>query len=261
MQPASFDSYARHYDAHFTYSSIGFMQRQQVYRSLLPLLGKNKNLLELNCGTGYDAQQLIAHVKSVFATDISPEMIARCISKTVPQKPGLHFAVKSVQQIREELRATDFIFSNFGGLNCLSPAELNAFAQNCDEYTAAGTELFFVFLGRKCVWEKLYYLLKFDPAKAFRRRKRTGVATTINENAFSTWYYSPCEIEQMFGGGFKVQSTGPVGLFVPPSYLNTFFSNKKILLRLLGALDQFFCKFKMLANYGDHFYIHFKRTN
>ncbi|MES2678435.1 MAG: class I SAM-dependent methyltransferase [Bacteroidota bacterium] len=261
MQPPSFDSYARQYDAHFTFSPIGLIQREQVYKQLIPLLSKNKNLLELNCGTGHDAHQLISHLKSVLATDISPEMIAQCISKKSHETPDLRFAVKSVQQIKSELQTANFVFSNFGGLNCLSPDDIKAFAQNCLDETGKDTELFFVVLGRKCVWEKLYFLMKFDLARVFRRKKKIGVATKINENEFSTWYYSPREIEQLFGPAFRAQSCGPIGLFVPPSYLNTFFGNKKLLLRLLGDMDQFFCKFKMLADYGDHFYIHLKKAN
>lgn len=261
MQQASFDEYASRYDEHFTFSHIGKLQRRMVYKNLLPLLHPNNVMLELNCGTGHDAFALISHVKSILATDISPAMIAECHAKSQKKIEGLKFETIGIQEINKKIENYNFVFSNFGGLNCLSKSEFKAFAENCRRFSMPGTELFFVILGRKCIWEKLYFLLKFNYSNAFRRKGQDGVSTHLNDRRFNIWYYSPKEIKRFFESQFEVRSQGPVGLFVPPSYLDTFFKNKNILLKLLGSLDNFFCKFKMLANYGDHFYIHLKKIN
>jgi len=56
MPPAS-DHVATQYDADFTHSQIGRLQRASVWHYLEKRFAKQKNLsiLELNCGTGEDA--------------------------------------------------------------------------------------------------------------------------------------------------------------------------------------------------------------
>jgi len=143
MQTASFDNYAARYDSDFTHSSIGVLQRLQVHKKLLPLLDKNKTLLEINCGTGHDALSLAKFVRSILATDISASMINLCKDKIKHKTPELNFKVMPIQDLHTELGETNFIFSNFGGLNCLSPDELNSFASNCAAIARQDTDLFF----------------------------------------------------------------------------------------------------------------------
>lgn len=259
MQPASFDTYAHQYDEHFTFSPIGIAQREIVRYTLLPLLHKNKALLELNCGTGYDAFALAPHVKSVVATDASPAMIEECEMKFKAQEGrGLLFKVMRVQDIGLQLSSSDLVFSNFGGLNCLSPEEFKSLGADCRKNLKKGSDLFLVVMGKNCIWERLYFLWKFDRSNAFRRKKNEGVPTHLGASRFLTWYYSPDEIRKFFGPEFVVKACGPVGLFVPPSYLNPFFENRKRLLKVFYHLDRIFCKFKWAAGYADHFYIHLK---
>jgi SAM-dependent methyltransferase len=260
MQSASFDTYAHQYDEHFTFSPIGKAQRDIVRYNLMPLLRKDKMLLELNCGTGYDAFELRKYVKSVLATDASPAMIGECEAKfRTGAASGLHFKVMRIQDAGEQLQASNLVFSNFGGLNCLSPSEFKALGEDCRKNLKEGSDLFFVVMGKNCLWERLYFLWKLDSSNAFRRGHSGGVPTRIGPASFLTWYYSPREIGDFFGPEFKIKSCGPVGLFVPPSYLNPFFENRKRLLKLFRALDRIFCKFKWAAGYADHFYIHLKK--
>ncbi|MBA3680101.1 MAG: class I SAM-dependent methyltransferase [Bacteroidetes bacterium] len=260
MQAASFDNYAQQYDEHFTFSPVGWLQRKAVYDYLLPLLNKEVSVLEINCGTGYDAFEIVKYVKEVLATDASSKMIEQCEIKNKAAK-NISFKVKPIQQLQEEIKNTNFIFSNFGGLNCLSPQDLAAFSKKCNTILNKEADLFFVIMGRKCIWERLYFKIKGDPKKAIRRQSKEGIDTVINGSEFTTWYYSPKEIQDFFTSGYKTQHISGVGLFVPPSYLNPFFANKKILLKLFNGLDKVFCKFKWTANYADHYIIHLTKIN
>src|SRR4051812_402376 len=71
----AFDNYAQTYDEGFTFSEVGLKQRAAVWRSLFPFLKPHMRVLEINCGTGHDAIEISKRVKSIKATDISPEMI------------------------------------------------------------------------------------------------------------------------------------------------------------------------------------------
>jgi SAM-dependent methyltransferase len=260
MQVASFDNYAKNYDDHFTFSPVGLMQRKAVYSNLLPLLNSESNVLEINCGTGYDAIEIGKYVQHVLATDASTKMIELCKAKN-NSASNVSFKVNLIQDLNEEIKNSNFIFSNFGGLNCLSPQEFAEFADKCKALLNTQADLFFVIMGRKCIWERLYFKFKGDQKKANRRDSTIGVETLINGSEFKTWYYSPKETANFFGAEFKMVHTSGVGLFVPPSYLNPFFSNKQFLLKLLDSLDKFFCKFSWTANYADHYIIHLKKIN
>jgi SAM-dependent methyltransferase len=260
MQAASFDNYAQQYDAHFTFSPVGLLQRQGVYKHLLPLLSKDTSVLEINCGTGYDAIEIAKYVKNILATDASAMMIEQCIARKAETK-NVVFKVDLIQDLQDEIKNSNFIFSNFGGLNCLSPQDLKEFAKKCNTLLKKDADLFFVIMGRKCIWERLYFMIKGDQKKATRRKSLEGVNTIIDGSEFKTWYYSPKEMQFFFTEGFKAQHISGVGLFVPPSYLNPFFSKKKLLLKLFSALDKVFCNFKWTTNYADHYIIHLKKIS
>ncbi len=260
MQVAFFDNYADEYDQHFTFSEVGKLQRTAVYGYLLPLLNNEKNVLEINCGTGYDAVVISKHVRTMLATDISAKMIEVAQGKKEENKcNNLDFEKLSIQELNEQLVNKNLVFSNFGGLNCLSPQDLESFSERCNRQMSKNNELLFVIMGKKCIWERLYFTLKGDLKKASRRKNKNGAHTIINNSEFNTWYYSPNQIKQLFEKDFKVKTIKGIGLFVPPSYLNPFFRNKKILLNIFDKLDKVFCNFKWTANYADHYLIHLKK--
>jgi ubiquinone/menaquinone biosynthesis C-methylase UbiE len=250
MQKNSFDTYAERYDEHFTFSPVGKMQRRRVYSFLQKHLDETYRVLEINCGTGEDARWLNGRVKKVVATDISKGMIDMCMKKQIGQ---VQFEVCDSRRIfpRYDAGSFDMIFSNFGGLNCLSPEEVRMFAANAAQCLSPSGILAVVIMGRKCSWERFYFRRKKDP-RYNRRECREGVETVIDAEKFHTWYYSPHEFAALFSGSFQLVDHRPVGLFIPPSYLDTFFRNKKVALGVLFLLDKLF-PFSFLSDKADHY--------
>ena len=75
---ANFDHHAINYDAYFSNSLIGKAQRERVHYFLNKQLEKKKKnlrVLEINCGTGIDADWLAKKGHFVIASDISSKMI------------------------------------------------------------------------------------------------------------------------------------------------------------------------------------------
>lgn len=256
MSTSAFDSYAADYDRHFTNSPIGILLRKRVFKFLLPLLGKEKKVLEVNCGTGEDALLLAGRVDSVLATDISEGMIRVAnLKKEKADQPNLSFAVCDMTAIHNIAKEPfDILFSDFGGLNCLNPEQLELFADKCSQVLSSKGTLALVIMGRKCLWEDLWFYLQKD-RRLKRRRSREGIATQMEGTEFKTYYYSPREIRSVFSGNFKVKQIRPVGLFVPPSYLNPIFDNKPRILRFLDFLESAFGALSFTSNYADHYII------
>lgn len=267
---APFDIVAREYDAAFTDTPIGRLLRDRVWVLLSRQMATTRRTtaLELNCGTGEDAVWLAGQGWRVLATDISAEMVAA--TKAKAKKAGLEAMIRAeVCSIADIARLTPgalepgLICSNFGGLNCLSPAEIKNLGIDLQELIPQNGIFAAVVMSRFCCWEALYFLLKGKPREAFRRLSRKPVAARLGESAgVATWYYSPAEFRKLMGSGFgHTQSTVvyPVGFWLPPSYLNPFFNKYPRFLRLLNFLEKH-CTPAWLAPMADHFFICFQLT-
>jgi ubiquinone/menaquinone biosynthesis C-methylase UbiE len=253
MQKKSFDSYAKDYDADFSFSPIGKMQRERVYHFFTPHLKPNLNILEINCGTGEDAKRLSNLGHKLDASDISEEMIKVCKEKQIN---NVNFDTCDARNLLSKYKANnyDLIFSNFGGLNCLSTKELEGFIADASMLLKKDGILACVIMGRKCRWENFFFRIKKD-ARLHRRKTQNGLTTKINESVFNTYYYSPAEFAQLSKNHFKLLKHKPIGYFVPPSFFNSFYKNKLWLLKLFNAFEKLFAQFSFQSDAADHYLI------
>lgn len=260
MSGSPFDACAETYDREFTSSPIGILQRKRVYSSVLPLLRKSTKVLEINCGTGYDAVEVAKSARNVYATDVSFAMIRQArIKKERSALSNLEFGVADIKELPRKINSSyDFLFSNFGGLNCLSPDELKDFAVNTSPYISDNGTLALVLMGKKCIWENVFFYLRNDE-RAFRRNNKDGLKTVMNGVEFKTWYYSPAQIEGIFSEHYTVKKIKPIGLFIPPSYLNHYFRNRKWILFIFKVLEKIFGHFSFFADFSDHYLIILKK--
>lgn len=262
--PPAFDAYAAEYDRHFTGSAIGRAQRKQVWRALLPLLRGRTDILEINCGTGEDAIRMAKMGHEVLATDLSGEMIrvAEAKKAEVSALRGLLFQRAGFHELPMAAgnRRFGMAFSNFGGLNCISPEENRQMAPALHRLLMPGGLLFLVFMSRNCWWEQLYFTLKGEPEKAFRRRSREPLQVSIGAREQKVWYYGPEEARELYAPWFRKKSLHPIGLFTPPSYVEPLFSGHPKWLAVLEKLD-ILSGFPCLAGRADHFAIILKKND
>lgn len=263
----SFDSIASIYDEQFTATRTGFLQRQLIYTYLEELLIKDKpkRVLELNCGTGADAIWLAQKGCHVLATDISPMMIETAKKKSEATDIGnrLDFKTIAAEDIDQlSNRAPfDLIFSNFGGLNCVSPNDMQRLAPKLTKLLAPNGCLVFVIMSRFCPWESFYFLAKGNWTQAWRRRNKTPVDAPLgNGVTVPTWYYSPKMMAKAFDTSFHLTQQRPVGFFIPPSYLDSAFEHCPQALNLLWAMEKFCSKIEWIAPVADHFLIELKKS-
>ncbi len=266
QQHAAFDSAAAGYDEHFSYSQTGRVQRKRVHyflkKHIAALTGKN--ILELNCGTGEDAIWMAEQDCRVTATDLSAGMIC-VLENKLNLYPSL--PVKPLQcgfdEVSTKLAGSsyDFILSNFGGLNCISNLSLTRLSAELHSITTKGAAIALVIMSKQCWWEKFYFWIKGNKQERNRRLQAGPVTVNINGNSQPVWYYNPVEIEKIFSGEFTKLYTKPVGLFIPPSYMEGYFSRRKGLLQLLNGLEKLLGGFSFLSAYADHFLIVLKRKD
>lgn len=250
-----FDSAAHEYDRSFTYTCVGKAQRNQVWKYVDKYVTPRANhVLELNCGTGEDAHQWSNRGKHVIATDISPEMIAVGQQKF----PEIDFRTLDIAALSSFQEPIDTLFSDFGGLNCLSPEQMRQFLSDAHEKLPEGGRMALVIMGKKCLWDQLYMVFKRKWKLRNRRNTNDPVEVNVDGVSVPTWYYSPYEIKAAAEGQFKRIAQRPIGLLVPPSYLSPAFESRPRLFAVVRWLDSLLSVTPM-ANYADHFLIVLER--
>ena len=253
---AGFDIAAANYDNSFTHTVIGKLQRELVYGHLSGILQGNRvqDILEINCGTGEDAIWLAQQKYTVTATDISPSMVAVAEKKT--NLENLSFRQADINRLPQPFpdEKFDLIFSNFGGLNCLSKTELGQFLKNASGLLTRNGQLVLVIMPKNTVWEQLYFLAKADFKSVFRRKKENVVANVDGQNV-KTHYFNPKEVAHLASADFRIKLLKPIGFFIPPSYLEPFFRSRPKLVSVLHSLENTAGKHSFLSKYADHYLI------
>lgn len=261
-EPA-FNAIAQTYDADFTESIIGKLQRNKVWYYLQKYLPQNKKLkiLEINCGTGTDALWLANKAHQVIATDASDKMIewANVKLKNTEWHSSLVFEICSFQNLTEKYQNQkfDIIFSNFAGLNCVDQKALKQLNSDFSNLLNPDGKLIMVLLGKYCLMERIYFFLKRDFSKITRRM--TFANAKLSENNIQLiWYYSANELQQIFNS-FQLIIKKPVGLFIPPSYLEKMAVKYPKLIRILSFFEKKLGNMSSLSNFGDHILILFEK--
>jgi SAM-dependent methyltransferase len=254
---SAFDAEAGKYDAIFSQSAIGLLQRNRVkyFVNKYIFFAEKNNTLELNCGTGEDAEWLAANSQKVLSTDISLKMMEVTQKKTAGLS-NIEAAQLSFTELKTRLEGNnfDFVFSNFGGLNCADENELKELAKELSTLTDNNAMLALVVMSTNCWWENSYFFLK-----GLTERRQARSMATLNGIEFPVWYYSPKQLEVIFKPYFEKLHQKPIGLFIPPSYLKRFFVRKVFLLKVLSVLENMFGSFGFLANNADHYLMIFKK--
>ena len=238
------------------------MQRSIVHSYLEEFMKTQSinTVLEINCGTGEDALWFAARGKKVLATDISERMIeiAREKSMVGEEHRLVSFRTCGFEDINtlQDEAPFDLIFSNFGGLNCIDQSAIKKLSEDCKGLLNPGGHFIAVIMSKFCFWETLYFLVKLKPSEAFRRRNKKPVKVELNGQEVDTYYYSTNQFAKLFHPLFEVKEIGPVGLFIPPSYLENFFKKRKGMLNWLSKRERSFTLSKRAANMADHILIH-----
>ena len=195
-----FDIAAPLYDETFTNTSIGKAQRMQVYQQLntSSIQDKSLQILELNCGTGEDANYFNSLNHNVTATDISNEMIAVALEKFKDKDINFHqLDINKLSDFNPKEKF-DLIFSNFGGFNCLSKTEIESFFTTARSIISKQGKIVLVIMPKQTVWERLYFLFKGDLKKANRRNFNKAINANVNGIVVKTWYFNPKDILKAF---------------------------------------------------------------
>jgi hypothetical protein len=81
------------------------------------------------------------------------------------------------------------------------------------------------------------------------------VISNLHGVNLKTWYYQPGQVMRWSKEKFKLISVRPVGVTLPPSYLETFFASKKRWLLRLNKFEKRFSHNSLFSGMSDHFVV------
>jgi len=238
MASGCFDLLAADYDRAWTNSGAGRLQRDGVWRHMMPLFRSGNLVLDLGCGTGEDAQHLLGHGVRVLALDASSQMVQ------IARSRGVNAQVKAIEDIYDLDGTFDGIISNFGAFNCVP--DIRQLRTSLVRLLRPGGYFVVCLMGRFCLAESLHFLWRCQFRKAARRWSgRTHVQTLDLRVAYPT----AGQMTMALGPEFRLVRRIGIGLAVPPSYIAGL-SRKSLEIR--DRIDTRLGHWPFLRSLADH---------
>lgn len=210
--------------------------RQKVYAHVTALLPPGSRILDLACGTGTDAFWFAQHGYTVHGIDISAGMLERAREKS--RQLGLesratfeHLSYTDLGKL--EKAQFDCVFSNFGGLNCVSALKL--VADQVRPLLKSGAHVVWALMPPFCLWESAMLLRgRFRLAT----RRYSGRSTVHKEGlSYPVYYYTPQQVARAWGTEFQLLPVRALSVITPPATNKDFALTRPRLFDFLCKVD------------------------
>jgi 2-polyprenyl-3-methyl-5-hydroxy-6-metoxy-1,4-benzoquinol methylase len=234
----AFSAQSIHYDSDDQSNHVIADLRKQVYDHVARYIQPGSRMLELNAGTGIDATYFVSQGHSVLATDLSDGMVNEMKKKQLSVK---QLSYENLDQLNGE--KFDYVFSNFGGLNCVD--DLSKVTRHLNELVKPGGYVTWVIMPKICPWE--FATILRGNKNAFRRLKKDGVMAHIDGEYFKTWYHSLNDIKNAFGKEFSFIESEGLAALSPPPHKTDFFAYS-----LSRKIDRLFNRMLPFNRWADH---------
>lgn len=241
-------------------NSIILWMRDRVRKEVANYMLPQSTVLELNCGTGIDSIYFAQQGHAVLATDNAEGMLKTLGHKiavnNIPNIETLRCSFNNLENIHG--RQFDYVFSNFGGLNCTD--KLDKVLTDIDRLLKPGGYFSLVIMPVVCPWE-MAMIFKGYFKTAFRRFKKHGAGAHLEGVHFQCYYYNPSYITSRMQDGFMLKSLKALSLTVPPPYIEHFMEKHPNMFKRLERLEDKLCAVAPFNNWGDHYIITMQKNS
>jgi len=236
------------YDSNPIVSYMRSVVRKIVLSNIFP----KGHILEVNAGTATDAVFFAQQGFQVSAFDVSSGMVSKSNEKieTLGLTDKITFNELNYEKIDQINETFDYVYSNFGGLNCTS--DLTSVVNKLADRLKPGGGATFVIMPPFTLWEKVYYLK--GNLKVATRRKRTGPSDAyIEGEQFNCWYYQPDVVSKALEGRISNLDIRGLCIISPPSFLDWFPRKFPRLYKLMIKIDKIIAGWPIFNFLGDYY--------
>jgi ubiquinone/menaquinone biosynthesis C-methylase UbiE len=252
-----FSSIYEEYEFLSKHNFIDISRRNFIRNEVGLFLKPEHNMLEINSGSGIDAVYFAQKIHSVLATDIASESES-FISKKIEllNLKNLKFQKCSFTDLRAiKNQKFDYIFSNYGGLNCTDNLEL--IFEQFEELLNPNGYITLVIMPPYYPIEMLTFFK--GNKNAFRRWKKNGTIASVENQSIETYYYTPNQVKKAFSEKYTHIKTTNIGTFYPSSHYESVTKLKNLISKLI-QFDEWINKLPlMIEGIGDYYIITFQK--
>jgi ubiquinone/menaquinone biosynthesis C-methylase UbiE len=253
-----FSSIYEEYEVLSNENYIDQTMRKQVYFHIEKIIIQEAKILEINAGSGIDAVYFAKKGFDILATDIAIGSEKYILNKKKEfNYSNLKFKLVSYLNLHElHPNKYDFIFSNFGGLNCTDKLEqvMDSFYEILNE----NGKVTLVILNKYYLWDWInIFKLKFS--KAFYRMSKKPIFANIKDEKIQVYYYSTRQLKALLSQKYELIKIENLGNFYPNTN-HKILTKISFLIPLFIKIDRFFVKNNLLPfHLGDYFIISFQK--
>ncbi len=252
---SAFSRQSGHFDDVYDNNRVTVWARNRVREEVSRFLKPHANMLELNCGTGTDSVFFAQKGHHVLATDNASGMLQALYRKIDDHQlqqniEPLLCSFNNLEQLGN--RQFDYVFSNFGGLNCTN--ELSKVLDSISKLLKPGGCFSLVIMPKVCPWD-LLTVFKGYFKTAFRRFQKNGTTAHLEGVYFQCYYYPPSYITQHLDRTFTLLSLKSLSLAVPPPYIEHFVEKHPKLFSVLERIEKRLCTTPPFNRWGDYYII------
>jgi ubiquinone/menaquinone biosynthesis C-methylase UbiE len=254
----AFSKQSSHYDELDNANPILQKMRSQVYEHVSKFIQPQSSILELNAGTGIDALYFARSGYAVLATDLADGMITQIERKIEKHKIQNKLTCRQLSYDQLDLlqgQKFDYVFSNFGGLNCIE--DLSKVTRHLPPLLNPGAYITWVIMPPICPWD-LMGLMKGNSATALRRLRKNGTLSHLEGEYFKTYYHSLSAVCAAFGKHFKLIKKEGLAALTPPPHRAGFPSTHRKLYALLEKADHLVRRSFPFDRWADHIIVTLK---
>jgi SAM-dependent methyltransferase len=263
----AFSLYASSYDVEHDANPIARWTRRRNLALLKAAFPAGSRILEIGCGTGAEAIHLARSGVTVVATDAAPGMIA-----VLRAKLGKGGHAQDVRGMIEPLVLPagqlsslaggdprgqfDGAYSSFGPLNC--EPNLGAVVDDLTQLVRPGGRVVISLLTRYCLWETVWYLVRGDVRRAFRRwggQAQATVRDSWQDVRIPVYYWSTRAVRRLTVRQFRVERQMALPWLLPPQYLGAAARRFPGAFRALARIDRALASRWPFYAIGDHYLV------
>ena len=236
-------------------------EHPSILRDLLP---DKAAVLDIGCGTGIEALQLVQDGFSVLGIDISPVMVRQAQTKIAAFGIRFGAAFKTLPaghlNTLDERGPFQGAFASLGTLN--SEPDLAGFAASLHERLAPGAPFVATVMSRHCWFEIWHNLRRLKPGDTLDRggewaESRAG---TGKVNA-PVKFYTPDEFASHFEPLFTVERVMAFPLLMPPVHMSEIYSENEARFTALHGRERALRERAGFRAWGDHFLMVLRRND
>ena len=225
--------------------------RERVQQLALKYFAKHSRVLELNCGTGIDAQFLNHHHFSVLASDRSLSMLRVAQHNALSGEHSIQWVLLPIERLDAiKSQSVDAIFSNFGGLNCVENIE--EVLDQCYHIVRENGRMILCFINKYSLWEMGAFLFRGKVRQAFRRWSHSQIAVPIGQEHVFVWYHSLGRLKKAMKNKFTILRIIGTNIITPLPASHRFSHRHPTLVKWLSFMERRIDSLPLISSFGDH---------